>query len=107
MTTTAKPSKRPATYADLETVPPILRGELVTHPRPRPRRGIAGAALGVELDVPFQKCGGGGQGGWLFIDKPELHLGADVVVPDLAAWRRERLPAIPEEVGITIAVKGP
>jgi Uma2 family endonuclease len=107
MTTTAKPRKRPATYADLEAVPPnmvaeILGGELVTHPRPRPRHGIASFALGGELSGPFQKGGGGGPGGWIFIDKPELHLGDNVVVPDIAGWRRERLPEMPEEVGITI-----
>lgn len=106
MTTTAKPRKRPATYADLEAVPPnlvaeILGGELVTHPRPRPRHSVASASLGVELGGPFQKGGGSGPGGWLFMVEPELHLGANVVVPDLAAWRRERLPVMPEEVGIT------
>jgi Uma2 family endonuclease len=107
MTTSAKTRKRPATYADLEAVPPnlvaeILGGELVTHPRPRPRHGIASAALGVELGGPFQKGGGGGPGGWIFIAEPELHFGENVVVPDLAAWRRERLPVMPEEVGITV-----
>jgi len=108
MTTTAKTRKRPATYADLEAVPPnmvaeILGGELVTHPRPRPRHGIASFALGGELSGPFQKGGTGGPGGWIFIDEPELHLGDHVVVPDIAAWRRERLPTMPEEVGITVA----
>jgi len=108
MTTTAKTRKRPATYADLEAVPPnmvaeILGGELVTHPRPRPRHGVAANSLGEELTGPFQKGRGGGPGGWLFITEPELHLGEHVVVPDLAGWRRERLPDMPEEVGITIA----
>jgi Uma2 family endonuclease len=108
MTTTAKPRKRPATYADLEAVPPnmvaeILGGELVTHPRPRPRHGIAANSLGYELTGPFQKGAGGGPGGWIFITEPELHLGDHVVVPDLAAWRRERLPTMLDEVGITIA----
>ena len=107
MTTTAKTRKRPATYADLEAVPPhmvaeILGGELVTHPRPRPRHSVASFALGGELSAPFQKGGSGGPGGWIFMDEPELHLGENVVVPDLAAWRRERLPTMPEEVGITI-----
>lgn len=40
-------------------------------------------------------------GGWLILDEPELHLrsGAaapDIVVPDIAGWRRERMPALPE-----------
>lgn len=108
MTTTAKPRKKPATYADLEAVPPnmvaeILGGELVTHPRPRMRHGIASFALGGELSGPFQKGGDGGPGGWIFINEPELHLGPHVVVPDLVGWRRDRLPVEPEDVGIAIA----
>jgi len=98
-----KPS---ATYADLEAVPPnlvaeILGGELVTHPRPLPRHGIAGSALGTVVGSSFQ-FGISGPGGWIFIDEPELHFGRDVVVPDLAGWKRERMPSLPEQVGITI-----
>lgn len=29
------------------------------------------------------------------MDEPELHLGEDIVVPDLAGWRRDRLPSLP------------
>ena len=103
----ASPAKRHATYADLEKVPPhlvaeILDGELVTHPRPLPRHSLAHSALGIEIGGPFQ-FGRGGPGGWVFMTEPELHLAEDVIVPDLAGWRRERLPHLPEEVGITIA----
>jgi Uma2 family endonuclease len=38
----------------------------------------------------------GGPGGWWILFEPELHFERDVVVPDLAGWRRERLPALPE-----------
>jgi Uma2 family endonuclease len=91
----ANPAKKTATYADLEAVPPhliaeILGGELVTHPRPVPRHNISSSSLTSELSPPFQK-GRGGPGGWVFADEPELHLGCDVVVPDLAGWRKERL----------------
>ena len=36
-----------------------------------------------------------GPGGWVILDEPELHLGRrpDKLVPDLAGWRRERMPA--------------
>ncbi|MEQ1611676.1 MAG: Uma2 family endonuclease [Hyphomicrobiaceae bacterium] len=90
-------SHKPATYADLEAVPPhlvaeILFGTLVTHPRPTPRHGAAAISLADELVGPFQK-GRGGPGGWTFIAEPELHLGPHVAVPDIAGWRRERLPA--------------
>lgn len=103
----AEPARRRATYADLEAVPPHLVAELIngvleTHPRPRPRHGAAANALGSELTPPFQR-GRGGPGGWLFIVEPELHLGEDVVVPDIAGWRVERLPTEPDEPFITVA----
>jgi Uma2 family endonuclease len=102
----AEPAKRPATYADLEAVPEhlvaeIIDGELVTHPRPSPRHGAATNSLSDELTGPFQK-GRGGPGGWVFFDEPDLKLGSDVLVPDLAGWRRERLPAYPKTNYFTI-----
>lgn len=92
MTQTAK---KPATYADLEAVPPhlvaeILFGTLVTHPRPSRRHGGATTALGGLVPGPYQ-FGMGGPGGWIFVDEPELHLGPHVLVPDIAGWRRERM----------------
>jgi Uma2 family endonuclease len=39
----------------------------------------------------------------VLLGEPELHLGGEVLVPDLAGWRRERMPELPEEVGITLA----
>ena len=89
-------SHKRATYADLERVPPHLVAELIdgtlhTHPRPMPRHGMAANALGAEVTGPFQR-GRGGPGGWVFITEPELHLGTHVLVPDLAGWRRERMP---------------
>jgi Uma2 family endonuclease len=96
----AEPAKKRATYADLEAVPPhlvaeIIDGELVTHPRPSPRHGVASSVLGMKLGDAFQ-LGGNGPGGWIFIDEPELHLGPHVVVPDIAGWRRERLTELPD-----------
>ena len=87
--------EKPATYADLEAVPPhlvaeILFGELVTHPRPVRRHGGAASVLGMVLGGPFQ-LGNGGPGGWIFVVEPELHLGPPVAVPDIAGWRRERV----------------
>jgi Uma2 family endonuclease len=96
----AEPAKRLATYADLEAVPPnlvaeIIHGVLVTHPRPTPRHAVAANSLGSLLTPGFQR-GEGGPGGWIFMSEPELHFGANVVVPDIAGWRRERLPVMPE-----------
>ncbi len=96
-----------ATYADIERAPPhvvaeIVGGVLAQSPRPRPRHSVATAALAHELAGPFQK-GNGGPGGWVFLTEPELHFGEDVVVPDLAAWRRERLPALPDTAFLSVA----
>jgi hypothetical protein len=100
-------AERAATYADLLAVPDnlvaeILFDRLVTHPRPAPRHSVAGSALGMALGPPFQ-LGRGGPGGWIFMDEPELHLGGHVVVPDLAAWRTEHLPTLPETAWIDVA----
>lgn len=103
----AEPAERNATYEDLAKVPPhlvaeIMAGRLVTHPRPAPRHALAGSSLGDELVGPFQK-GRDGPGGWWIPDEPELHLGADVLVPDIAGWRRERMPTLPETAWFEIA----
>lgn len=94
------PAHRPATYADLQAVPEhlvaeIIDGVLETHPRPRPRHGSVAGELAAELIPPFRR-GRGGPGGWIFVIEPELHLGTQVIVPDLAGWRRARLPTEPE-----------
>jgi Uma2 family endonuclease len=74
----------------------IINGELHVMSRPRPRHALASSSLGGELFNPFQK-GRDGPGGWWILDEPELHLdNGDVVVPDLAGWRRERMPQLPE-----------
>jgi Uma2 family endonuclease len=76
-----------------DQVAEILDGELFTMPRPRPAHANAATVLGESLGPPFRR-GRGGPGGWVFLVEPELHLGPrpDKVVPDLAGWRRERLP---------------
>lgn len=88
----------PSVEAAFQSVPEtmiaeILDGELFTMPRPaRPHTNTA-SLLGGELHAPFRR-GRGGPGGWVILDEPELHLGPkpDKVVPDLAGWRRERMP---------------
>ena len=75
----------------------ILDGELHTQPRPRGPHAFAESVLGAELIAPFSR-GRGGPGGWWILVEPEVHFIRDteVVVPDLAGWRRERMPAIPQ-----------
>jgi Uma2 family endonuclease len=92
------------TYADIEALPPhvvgeILDGELVVSPRPAPRHARVSSRLGMLLGPPFE-LGLGGPGGWQILDEPELSLGVDPrfdpVVPDLAGWRLETMPRLPE-----------
>ncbi len=71
----------------------VIDGELSLMPRPRRQHARAAGKLGARLDGPFD-VGEGGPGGWVFFPEPELHLGPtpDIVVPDLAGWKRERVP---------------
>ena len=94
------PAARRATYEDLLAVPAhlvaeIIHGALVTQPRPAARHAYASSVLGGELSGPFHR-GKGGPGGWILLDEPELHLHGDVLVPDLAGWRRSRMPELPD-----------
>ena len=73
----------------------VLYGVLYTHPRPAGPHAKAASILGMDLGGPFDR-GRGGPGGWIFLDEPELHLGEHTVVPDIAGWRRERLPRLPD-----------
>jgi Uma2 family endonuclease len=94
-----KAAKRPATYDDVLAAPEhkvaeIIEGELVLSPRPAGPHSAAASALGEELGPPFKR-GRGGPGGWIILDEPEVHLGPDVLVPDLAGWRLETMSAVP------------
>lgn len=104
MTETAK---RNATYEDIVALPEnlvgeILYGQLHTHPRPAPKHARAYSALGGSLGGAFD-WGSGGPGGWWILDEPELHLGGDIIVPDLAGWRRERMPELPQTAWFELA----
>ena len=100
-------AQRIATYEDLLAVPEnlvaeIIGGVLYTLPRPAGRHGRAQSDLGVILGGPF-RLGRGGPGGWWFLDEPELHLLGDIVVPDLAGWRRDRLRSPGDHTHFSIA----
>ncbi|MBI4754186.1 MAG: Uma2 family endonuclease [Betaproteobacteria bacterium] len=101
------PAERPARYEDLFDLPAnlvgeIINGRLVTHPRPAPRHAHAYSSLGGELVGPFDKARGG-PGGWWILDEPEIHIGADILVPDLAGWCRSRMPHLPQTAWFDLA----
>lgn len=102
-----KPLKKGATYEDLCAVPDnyvaeIFDGELYASPRPALPHTRAASVLGVELGSAFDR-GLRGPGGWIILYEPELHFGNDVLVPDLAGWRRSRMPAVPPDAYLTPA----
>ena len=109
------PAEQPrrATYADLEAVPPekvaeLIDGEIYVFPRPALPHARAASGLGADLIGPFDR-GRGGPGGWLILNEPELHFAhpmhpeIEALVPDLAGWRRERMPELPDTAFVTIA----
>jgi Uma2 family endonuclease len=104
-----KEVKKPATYADIVALPEnvvgeIIEGELHVSPRPASPHARAGTSLAQDLG-PFDRESGGprGPGGWWIAFEPELHLGRDVLVPDVAGWRRERMPEWPGVPFFTLA----
>lgn len=100
--------RRRALYEAYQKVPErqhaeIIRGTLYVLPRPSPPHANAASVLGGELNGPFQR-GRGGPGGWWILDEPELHLiELEPMVPDLAGWRVERMPALPNTAYFSLA----
>src|SRR5438477_493356 len=100
-------SKLPATYDDLLRLPEnmvgeIIEGELIATPRPAPPHAFAGGQIAADIAGTFGRSGNG-PGGWIILVEPELHFGDDVVVPDFAGWRRERMPKLPSTAAIEVA----
>jgi Uma2 family endonuclease len=108
MATPAHHDRRQALYDAYCAVPEhqraeIIDGTLYVLPRPAPRHANATTGLGGELRGPFQH-GRGGPGGWWILFEPELHLvSLEPMVPDLAGWRVERMPTLPETAYFTLA----
>ncbi len=97
------PARTETLYAAIEALPEgvtgeIIRGQLHTQPRPSGPHALASSNLGMDLGYRYSR-GRGGPGGWWIIDEPELHFIRDteILVPDLAGWRRERMPELPQD----------
>jgi Uma2 family endonuclease len=103
----SKVIEKPATYEDLLKVPEhlvaeIVDGELFTSPRPASRHANATGMLFVALVRRLQR-GEGCPAEWWFLLEPELHLGPDVLVPDIAGWRKEHMPRVPDVAWFDLA----
>ena len=100
---------KPASYEDLLALPEnvraeVLGGRIVTAPAPLPKHSRAQRALGSFVGGPFDDDDGrGGPGGWWIFAEVDVALGAhDIVRPDLAGWRRQRLADPAEQRPITV-----
>jgi Uma2 family endonuclease len=107
----AEKLQRRATYADYAAVPEhkdaeLINGTLYVFPKPAPPHVQVASDLGADLSGPFRR-GRGGPGGWRILDEPELHFGpaddVDILAPDIAGWRIERMPELPEIAYFTLA----
>jgi Uma2 family endonuclease len=79
----------------------IIMNDLHVSPRPSPIHARASTKLSSQLDGPFDS-GKNGPGGWIILFEPEIHIESDIFVPDIAGWRRERLPQVPHEAYFTL-----
>jgi Uma2 family endonuclease len=103
----AEPAPKYATYQDVLDAPEhliaeVINGSLYTQPRPAAPHAQTASVLAMDLGTPFHR-GRGGPGGWVILYEPELHLGRDILVPDLAGWRRERMPEVPSSAYFELA----
>jgi Uma2 family endonuclease len=101
---TTKPSPRAPTLADLDALPPgivgeIIEGVLYTMTKPRARHQRTTRTIGGRVGDPFDH-GHGGPGGWWILTEPGIELPNDTkeISPDVAGWRRERMPELPLNV---------
>ncbi len=95
-----------ALYAEVRALPHGSTGEIlepgVLRTMGRPGRAHRHTAKGVLLSLGASDVGAGGQGWWIEVEA-EIRLGDRLVVPDLAGWRVERVPELPEDNPIAIA----
>ncbi len=105
--TRSETDSRRATYQDVLDAPPdkvaeVVDGTLYIFHRPAAPHTLAASVLGRYIGTPFDD-GRGGPGGWWILKEPQIHLGEDIVVPDIAGWHRERMPVYPDTAYFTLA----
>jgi Uma2 family endonuclease len=101
------PARKIPTRADLEALPPGVKGEIIegvlyTMTRPRGLHQKVNLRIGSDLDAPFDR-GRGGPGGWWILPEPGIELpDTPEISPDLAGWKREHLLVLPDDTPITV-----
>jgi Uma2 family endonuclease len=93
------PFKKNARYEDLDKIPDkwvgeIIDGDLYAFPRPRSvhLRAVGRLFKQIEDDDDDDPSG------WVILQEPQVRFGRHLLVPDLAGWRRSRMPAMPDVV---------
>jgi Uma2 family endonuclease len=99
----------PATVNDLLAIPEerrkheVVDGVLHEKEAASGPHGRAQVRLSRGLGPYDRRPGGRGPGGWWFATEVEVMFEpTQVFRPDIAGWRRERLPDLPSEVPITV-----
>lgn len=102
----AHAARKRATWEDLLAAPEggsteVVGGEIVTRARPLARHSRVQRALGRFVGGPFDDDEE--PGGWWILLEPDVRLDVhDIVEPDLAGWRRERMIELAESRPIEI-----
>jgi Uma2 family endonuclease len=78
---------------DVTAIAEVLDGKVVAPTRPTPDALAVKQALAAELASTLG--GATGRVGWSIFTDPQLRLHQNVVMPDLAGWRKARLPRPP------------
>ena len=96
-----------STLADLDALPTgiigeIINGVLYTRTKPRARHQRTTRLIGGRIGDPFDD-GIGGPGGWWIVTEPGIELpNTPEISPDVAGWRRERMPELPADESIRV-----
>ena len=82
----------------------LIDGELIEKASPTFEHGRAQGHTVGALGGPFDRRAGGpgGPGGWWLATEVDILLDGRGYRPDIAGWRRDRLPAPPKERPVTV-----
>lgn len=103
------PKTGPKTIGDWSALPAdarfeLIDGELIEKAVPTFEHGLAQRNTASALGGPYgRRLGGpGGPGGWWIVTEVDILMDGRIYRPDLAAWRRERIPTPPKERPVAV-----
>lgn len=98
----------PATIADIEALPAGVKGEILdgvlyAMTRPRGRHQVVLGRAVAQVSGGLERAGREPSGRWWIVPEPGIELPrSPEVSPDVAGWRRERLPTLPADGPIAV-----